>query len=181
MKVERRLYRLRFLNAANARAFTLALGNGRKMIQIGSDGGLLPKPVGARRSRSSRPSASTWSSTSAQFGVGSKVILHNTVGEATTQAVMRFDVVRGGAEEARVPKVLAEESRCRWSTRERAWPLTFQGLGSVDVADRRRRLRRDADRLPPAPGLDRAVDVDEQLRSARTRCTCTATTSASSR
>ena len=36
-----------------------------------------------------------------QFGVGSKVILHNTDGEATTQAVMRFDVVkrrrRGGA------------------------------------------------------------------------------------
>jgi len=46
MKVERRIYRLRFLNASNARAYKLELGNGRKMIQIGSDGGLLPgKPV----------------------------------------------------------------------------------------------------------------------------------------
>ena len=60
MKVERRLYRLRFLNASNARAYELALGNGRPMVQIASDGGLLPAPVDARRrSRWSRPSAST--------------------------------------------------------------------------------------------------------------------------
>ena len=60
MKVERRLYRLRFLNASNARAYKLALGNGRKMVQIGSDGGLLPAPVERdARSRWSRPSAST--------------------------------------------------------------------------------------------------------------------------
>ena len=46
MKVERRLYRLRFLNASNARPYALELGNGRKMIQIASDGGMLPgKPV----------------------------------------------------------------------------------------------------------------------------------------
>ena len=59
MKVERRLYRLRFLNASNARAYALELGNGRKMVQIGSDGGLLPGAGEARRrSRWSRPSAS---------------------------------------------------------------------------------------------------------------------------
>ena len=51
-------YRLRFLNASNARAYELELGNGRKMIQIGSDGGLLPAsrsaahdPAGAGRAR----------------------------------------------------------------------------------------------------------------------------------
>ena len=45
MRVERRLYRLRFLNASNARPYSLSLGNGRPMVQIASDGGLLPAPV----------------------------------------------------------------------------------------------------------------------------------------
>ena len=45
MKVQRRLYRLRFLNASNARPYALSLGNGRPMMQIASDGGLLPAPV----------------------------------------------------------------------------------------------------------------------------------------
>ena len=69
-----------------------------------------------------------------QFGVGSKVILHNPVGEPSTSAVMRFDVVRGGAEEARIPKLMREEEELPEVNAERSWPLTFQGLaggGSV--------------------------------------------------
>jgi spore coat protein A len=38
-----------------------------------------------------------------QFRPGSEIVLHNDIGEASTKAVMRFDVVRGGAEEARIP------------------------------------------------------------------------------
>ncbi len=45
MTVERRLYRFRILNASNARPYTLSLGNGRQMIQIGTDAGLLPRPI----------------------------------------------------------------------------------------------------------------------------------------
>ncbi len=134
MKVERRLYRFRFLNAANARAFELELGNGRKMVQIGSDGGLLPAPV-VRRSIPMEPAERVDVIVDfRQFGVGSKVILHNTVGEPSTSAVMRFDVVRGGAEEARIPKKLRELEELPEVNAERSWPLTFQGLaggGSV--------------------------------------------------
>ena len=134
MKVERRLYRLRFLNAANARAFELELGNGRKMVQIGSDGGLLPAPV-VRRSIPMEPAERVDVIVDfRQFGVGSKVILHNTVGEPSTSAVMRFDIVRGGAEEARIPKKLRELEELPEVNAERSWPLTFQGLaggGSV--------------------------------------------------
>ena len=134
MKVERRLYRFRFLNAANARAFELELGNGRKMVQIGSDGGLLPAPV-VRRSIPMEPAERVDVIIDfRQFGVGSKVILHNTVGEPSTSAVMRFDVVRGGAEEARIPKKLRELEELPEVNAERSWPLTFQGLaggGSV--------------------------------------------------
>ena len=39
------LYRLRFLNASNAREYRLELGSGEPMIQIGGDGGLLEAPV----------------------------------------------------------------------------------------------------------------------------------------
>ena len=60
MQVERRLYRLRFLNASNARAYTLELGNGRKMVQIGVRRRAAPSAGRTRtRFRWSRPSAST--------------------------------------------------------------------------------------------------------------------------
>ena len=135
MTVERRIYRLRILNASNARAYKLELGNGRKMIQIGSDGGLLPgKPV-ARTSIPLEPAERADILVDfRQFGVGSKVVLRNTIGEPSTTAVMRFDVVKGGAEEARIPKQLAEEEELPEVNMERSWPLTFQGLaggGSV--------------------------------------------------
>ena len=130
MKVERRKYRLRFLNAANARAFTLALGNNRAMTQIGSEGGLLTKPVRRATIPLEPAERADVVIDFRAFGAGSKVILHNVGGEATTQAIMRFDVVRGGTEEARVPKVLAEEEPLPVVNARRGWPLTFQGLGT---------------------------------------------------
>jgi len=45
LDVERRQYRFRLLNGSNARFYNLIMSNGMKMIQIGSDGGFLPKPV----------------------------------------------------------------------------------------------------------------------------------------
>ena len=44
-EVEPRRYRLRVLNAANARFFRLGLSNGASFLQIGADQGLLPAPV----------------------------------------------------------------------------------------------------------------------------------------
>jgi len=44
-EVEPRTYRLRVLNAANARFFRLALSNAMSFVQIGADQGLLPAPV----------------------------------------------------------------------------------------------------------------------------------------
>lgn len=43
--VERRQYRFRILNGSNARFYNLSLSNNQTFIQIGSDGGYLPKPV----------------------------------------------------------------------------------------------------------------------------------------
>ncbi len=45
MEVEPRKYRFRVLNASNERFYRLELDSGLEFIQIGSDGGLLQKPV----------------------------------------------------------------------------------------------------------------------------------------
>jgi len=45
MDVEPRRYRLRFLNGSNSRFYDLRLSDGRPLVQIASDGGLLPAPV----------------------------------------------------------------------------------------------------------------------------------------
>ena len=45
LDVKRRQYRFRVLNGSNARFYNLKMSNGMEFIQIGSDGGYLPKPV----------------------------------------------------------------------------------------------------------------------------------------
>ncbi|NSW90625.1 MAG: multicopper oxidase domain-containing protein [Firmicutes bacterium] len=45
LDVEPRQYLFRFLNGSNARFYNLKLSNGMTFVQIGSDGGFLPKPV----------------------------------------------------------------------------------------------------------------------------------------
>lgn len=45
LNVERRVYRFRVLNGANARFYNLHFSNGMEFIQIGTDGGYLPQPV----------------------------------------------------------------------------------------------------------------------------------------
>src|SRR5215213_936450 len=103
MQVERRIYRLRLLNASNARSYELRLGEGRPVIQIASDGGLLERPV-KRSTVTLHPAERIELLVDfRRFSAGSEVILHNVAGEQSTRSVMRFDVVRGGADEARIP------------------------------------------------------------------------------
>ncbi len=45
LEVEQRKYRFRILNGSNERFYRMRLSNGSSFIQIGSDGGLLEKPV----------------------------------------------------------------------------------------------------------------------------------------
>ena len=49
LAVPRRRMRLRLLNGSNARTYNLVFSDGREMLQVGTDGGLLARPV-ARRS-----------------------------------------------------------------------------------------------------------------------------------
>jgi spore coat protein A len=45
LNVAKGMYRFRILNACNSRFLTLSLSNGQAIVQIGTDGGLLPEPV----------------------------------------------------------------------------------------------------------------------------------------
>ena len=98
MAVQRRIYRLRFLNASNARSYDLKLGNGRQMLQIASDGGLLESPV-ARSSFPLHPAERI--EVLLDFRVASSRARRSCcrtrrASRAATKSVMRFDVVGGG-------------------------------------------------------------------------------------
>ncbi|MDA0159842.1 multicopper oxidase family protein [Solirubrobacter ginsenosidimutans] len=131
MKVERRLYRLRLLNASNARVYGLVLGDRRETLQIAADGGLLPRPVKRTLIPLNPAERIDVVVDFRQFGAGTEVILHNPSGEATTQAVMRFDVVKGGAEEAQVPKLLSELETLPPVNAARKFVLSFQSAGTA--------------------------------------------------
>ncbi len=106
MAVKRRLYRLRLLNASNARSYRLKLGNGRTVMQVASDGGLLEKPV-LRSDVLIHPAERIELLVDFRgFKPGSEIVLQNVDGESPgVRNVMRFDVERGGgAEEFRIPR-----------------------------------------------------------------------------
>jgi FtsP/CotA-like multicopper oxidase with cupredoxin domain len=154
MAVQRRLYRLRFLNASNARSYDLRLGNGRTMLQIASDGGLLESPV-ARSEFPLHPAERIEVLLDFRaFKPGSEIVLTNSDGESPgTRAVMRFDVVGGGGvEEFRLP-------RGRMRTLEtlpapnatRRWDLSLLTQGGVQWQIANRGF--DPNRIDVAPRL----------------------------
>ena len=98
MKVERRKYRFRILNAAISRGFNLALSDRAPMTIIGHDGGLAPEPVEVTSYRHGMAERYEVVIDFARYDVGESVELRNlglpnTVDFATTNRVMRFDVV----------------------------------------------------------------------------------------
>jgi len=128
MAVQRRRYRLRFLNASNARSYALRLGNGRAMTQIAGDGGLLTRPV-PRTGIPLHPAERVDIVIDfSEYGPGEELVLYNTDPESGggTSAVMRFDV-EGGAvsEEFRVPRRLRDPDPLPAPNARRTWNLAL--------------------------------------------------------
>ncbi|SEL90937.1 multicopper oxidase family protein [Streptacidiphilus jiangxiensis] len=106
--VDRARYRLRILNASNARRYRLELDpqppGGGGLLQIGSDGGLLARPVahdGIELAPAERFDVVVDFS---RYPAGSSVRLVNRLGSGSTAEVMRFDI--GSAQvsdDSRVP------------------------------------------------------------------------------
>jgi spore coat protein A len=130
--VKRALYRLRFLNASNAREYRLELSNGAPMTQVAGDGGLLEAPV----SRTSIPLAPAERvDTVVDFRrvrAGTQVELRNALGSGGTAAVLRFDVTSHRADSGRVPAQLRPREEIPAPVATRRWDLTFSTTGAPE-------------------------------------------------
>ena len=78
LEVQRRKYRFRIGNASNTRAYTLKLEGGGRMVQIGSDGGLLRSPVVLTELTLVGGERADVVIDFAQYGDGDDVVLRNT-------------------------------------------------------------------------------------------------------
>ena len=100
-----RRYRLRILNVSNFRAYDLALSNGQSFIQIGTESGLLPKPV--KRSHMLIGPAERVDVVIDFAGrLGQKIVLQNLAATGALRNVMQFRVTKHMTETSSIPSTL---------------------------------------------------------------------------
>ncbi|MCU1377127.1 MAG: putative multicopper oxidase [Acidimicrobiales bacterium] len=98
MKVERRKYRFRILNASVSRSYRWQLDSGQPLTVIGTDGGLCPAPVPVNQFRHGVAERYEVIIDFARYPIGRRVVLKNlsnknNIDFANTNKVMAFDVV----------------------------------------------------------------------------------------
>ncbi len=149
--VKRALYRLRFLNASNARVYALQLGGGVPMLQIAGDGGLLEAPV-QRNPIPIGPAerVDVLVDFRAARG-GAQVHLTNTFGDAGTTAVMRFDVSSKTATSGRIPTKMRPREAIAEPVTTRRWELMLSASGAPRW--QMNGLEFDMDRIDARPKL----------------------------
>lgn len=117
MRVERRKYRFRILNASVGRGLRLALSTGEPLTVIATDGGLMPAPQQVAQLRHGMAERYEVVIDFAKYPIGRRVELRNlgvpnSVDYDNTHKVMAFDVVSESADPAgnTVPAVLNPHS-----------------------------------------------------------------------
>jgi FtsP/CotA-like multicopper oxidase with cupredoxin domain len=98
MKVERRKYRFRILNAAISRSFDLQLDTGEPLTVIGTDGGLMPHPMPVGKLKVGNAERYEVVIDFSNYQIGQRVVMQNVspknnIDYETTEVVMAFDVV----------------------------------------------------------------------------------------
>lgn len=107
-KVARRKYRFRIVNASNARMYELQLSSGAPLVQIATDGGLLPKPVAKSVLELSPAERADVVIDFADYPLGAQIILKNCTNcTGSLSSVMRFDVERPATEDSALPDCLS--------------------------------------------------------------------------
>jgi FtsP/CotA-like multicopper oxidase with cupredoxin domain len=111
-EVDAARYRLRLLNAANARRFRLALtvpgGPDLPVTQIGSDGGLLAVPLTHQGIDIAPGERFDVVVDFSLVPVGTEVTMINSLGQGRVRDVLRFRVVRPASDDSRVPDRLSD-------------------------------------------------------------------------
>lgn len=104
-------HRLRFLNASNARRYQLQLDppprNGSPFVQVGSDGGLLPRPIPLDAIEIAPAERFDVVVDFSAYPAGTRVRLLNRFDQGGPGWVMRFHVVRAAPDDSAVPLRLA--------------------------------------------------------------------------
>lgn len=121
--VAARKYRFRLLNASNLATFTLSLPSGQ-LVQVGSDGGLLPAPVKRSRVTISSGERVDLVVDFSRLPIGSQLFLN----EATAGAILRFDVDRAADDDSRLPARLRALPPLPAATVQRDVTLSFDLL-----------------------------------------------------
>jgi FtsP/CotA-like multicopper oxidase with cupredoxin domain len=111
-EVSRLRYRLRLLNASNARRYNLELDppppGGGGIVQIGSDGGLLARPVAHDAIQLASAERFDVVIDFARYRPGTRVRLRNTLGTGSTADVLAFVVGSGSpSDDTRIPDQLS--------------------------------------------------------------------------
>ncbi|HVL90382.1 MAG TPA: multicopper oxidase family protein [Actinomycetota bacterium] len=143
-------YRLRLLNASNISEFTFAFADGTEMLQIATEGGLLPAPV--PRTRIKLAPAERAEVVVDFTGMnGRSLVLQNVEGSPLLRQVMRFDVGPNVPDASRVPEVLRPLEPAPEVSIEntRVWALTQSLAG--DLVWTINGLEYDAERIDTAP------------------------------
>jgi spore coat protein A len=135
MEVERARYRLRFLNASNARRYQLALSpqqaGGGALVQIGSDAGLLGAPIPHDAIEIAQAERFDVVVDFSRYRPGEVVTLTNGFGAGNTGLVMQFRVGGSAADDTSVPAALAEYQALRRSDAVATRTFDFADVGGV--------------------------------------------------
>ncbi len=111
LEVANTRYRFRILNASNARRYELALdpapGGAASFVQIGSDGGLLDKPVAHRTIRIAPSERFDVIVDFSRYRLGSQVTLLNQAASGPQGRIIRFDVTRQEHDDSAIPPKLS--------------------------------------------------------------------------
>ena len=122
-------YRLRLVNASNARRYELKLDGpgGGEFIQIGSDGGLLAAPV--RHTSLHMASAERFDVVVdfSKYPVGSTVTLKNSAASGGAGQVMQFKVTSKASDDSSVPDTLSTVEKLTVDGAKRKLVFSLQG------------------------------------------------------
>jgi spore coat protein A, manganese oxidase len=99
MRVERRKYRFRILNASVSRSYAFRLSTGDPLVVVGCDGGLMPAPQAVKSFRHGMAERYEIVIDFSKYKIGQKIQLlndspKNNIDEDTVKNVMQFEVVK---------------------------------------------------------------------------------------
>jgi spore coat protein A len=126
MEVAQRRYRLRILNASNSDTYTLALSSGQPLVQIATEGGLLPAPVSSQSIPLGMAERVEVVVDFAAYPLGSQIVLQNQAATGPKSELMRFDVVRAAQDDSQLPSSLGMVQPLREDQATQTRSFTFE-------------------------------------------------------